>query len=162
MVLNWGTPKNDGKPLDCGYQNFDTLIMSNVWRQSPDPLDAPLNFSRFPPGQMRHSAVPQRIRSGCVSLTDFKTAVGMQRGSRQHTKTMFCDRKTCQPAKTTFCDGTNVFSTCTKRRFATRIVPSTCKNAFRDRKTCRQHTKTTFGHRKKHVLKMQRRTNQVT
>jgi hypothetical protein len=137
MVLNWGTPKNDGKPLDCGYQNFDTLIMSNVWRQSPDPLDAPLNFSRFPPGQMRHSAVPQRIRSGCVSLTDFKTAVGMQRGSRQHTKTMFCDRKSANLPK---------------RRF---VMEQMCfQHARKDvsrQELCRQHAKTRFAIEKRAV-----------
>ena len=141
--------------------------MSNVWRQSPDPWrnfialmwslatgksGAPLNFSRFPPGQMRHSAVPQRIRSGCVSLTDFKTAVGMQRGRVNIPKRCSAIEKSANLPKRRFVMEQMCFQHAQKdvsRQELCRQHAKTCFAIEKRAVNIPKHTKTTFGHRKK-------------
>ena len=142
VVLNWGSPKNDGKPLDFGRNSASASFppwshMSNVWRQSPDPTQVHSLDVVTSNRKIRRSAVPQRIRSGCVSLTDFKTAVGMQRGRVNIPKRCSAIEKSANRPK---------------RRF---VMEQMCfQHAQKDvsrQELCRQHAKTRFAIEKRAV-----------
>ena len=87
--------------------------------------------------KIRRSAVPQWIRSGCVSLTDFKTAVGMQRGRVNIPKR---------------CSAIEKSANLPKRRFV--MEQMRFQHAQKDvsrQELCRQHAKTRFAIEKRAV-----------